>query len=332
MYTLEQKLHILNHSLKHGIPSATDAFSVSPSSIYAWRIELVENHNNPTILINKSTKRHNPNQRNWDRRIEEFIQQTRITHIGLSKEKVHVLLKPECEKWKLVCPCVSTVGRIIKGMKKNHQIPNHKPSISFYANTGEFRLKQDRKKTKKKRPEKREWKQPGERLQIDTVIIFIQGVKRYIISIKDAYSRMSFSYAYKSLSSTTSTDFIKKARQALPYIDSTSEIQTDNGSEFMKYFKEYLEQEEIMQVWNYPRHPKMNAYIERYNRTIQEEFVIKYLDILKSDITHFNELLMDWLIWYNTKRPHFGLDLKSPIQYILETNQFSKMWWTGTTP
>jgi transposase InsO family protein len=94
----------------------------------------------------------------------------------------------------------------------------------------------------------------------------------------------------------------------------------------MKYFKEYLEQEEIMQVWNYPRHPKMNAYIERYNRTIQEEFVIKYLDILKSDITHFNELLMDWLIWYNTKRPHFGLDLKSPIQYILENNQFSKMW------
>jgi putative transposase len=330
MYTLQQKLHILSHSSKHGITSAIDAFKVTQSSIYAWRKQILESHENTNCLINKSTRRHNLNQRNWDRRIEEFIQQTRITHIGLSKEKVHTLLKPECEKWNLACPCVSTVGRIIKGMKKNHQIPNYKTDISFYAVTGEFRVKSDRKKTKKKRPEKREWKQPGERLQIDTVIIFIQGVKRYIISIKDAYSRMSFSYAYKSLSSTTSTDFMKKARQAIPYIDSTSEIQTDNGSEFMKHFKNYLEKEEIMQVWNYPRHPKMNAYIERYNRTIQEEFVIKYLDILKSDIIQFNEKLMDWLVWYNTRRPHFGLDLKSPIQYILDNNQFSEMWWTDT--
>jgi transposase InsO family protein len=71
----------------------------------------------------------------------------------------------------------------------------------------------------------------------------------------------------------------------------------------MKHFKNYLEKEEIMQLCNYPRHPKINAYIERYNRTIHEEFVIKYLDTLKSDITQFNEKLMDWLIWYNTRRP-----------------------------
>ncbi len=31
----------------------------------------------------------------------------------------------------------------------------------------------------------------------------------------------------------------------------------------------------------------------------------------------FNGKLMDWLIWYNTKRFHWGLNLEAPINYLL---------------
>ncbi|NJK71857.1 MAG: hypothetical protein HC932_06535 [Thermales bacterium] len=40
---------------------------------------------------------------------------------------------------------------------------------------------------------------------------------------------------------------------------------------------------------------------------------------------------MQHLVWYNTKRPHLSLDLKSPLQYVLDNDQNSRMWWTSTT-
>ena len=45
---------------------------------------------------------------------------------------------------------------------------------------------------------------------------------------------------------------------------------------------------------------KMNARIERYNRTAQEEFVDWHLDELGYEMGSFNYQLMDWVLWYNT--------------------------------
>ena len=51
----------------------------------------------------------------------------------------------------------------------------------------------------------------------------------------------------------------------------------------------------------------MNAFVERFNRTIQEEYTnFKQWDLLQK-IQEFNRNLMDWLIFYNFKRPHLGL-------------------------
>jgi transposase InsO family protein len=74
----------------------------------------------------------------------------------------------------------------------------------------------------------------------------------------------------------------------------------------------------------------MNAYVERFNRTAQEEFIYKHNHLLKDNLPEFNQKLMHYLVWYNTQRPHFSLDLKSPLEFILSNNRFSKMWWVGT--
>ena len=80
----------------------------------------------------------------------------------------------------------------------------------------------------------------------------------------------------------------------------------------------------------------MNGKIERYNRTIQEEFADWHLDDLAYDLKRFNNDLMDWLLWYNTKRPHWSLNLLSPMQYLLKDLQLplteSNMLWTDTNP
>lgn len=292
------------------------------------------NHNNTNILRNKSTKPLRVRTRvgKWDYRIEKFIQKTRMEHIGISHEKVHAMLIKEAktENWNCNLPSKQTVARIIVDLKKNHQIPNFKPSLSFYANNSTFRVKQ-KKKNKKPRPEKRIWKYPGERIQIDTIVLILTGgIRRYVIQATDVFTRMTFSFAYKSPSSRSASDFFTKLQEVMPFITDKTEIQTDNGSEFLGEFKILLEKAKIQQLWNYPHSPKMNAYVERMNRTTQEEFIYKHQYLLRDNIAEFNKKLMHWLVWYNTQRPHFSLDLKSPLEFLLSHDQFSKMCWVGT--
>lgn len=45
----------------------------------------------------------------------------------------------------------------------------------------------------------------------------------------------------------------------------------------------------------------------------------------------FNKELIPWLVGYHTERPHWGLDLKSPMQFMLTTHpEKSNMRWTDT--
>jgi len=64
-------------------------------------------------------------------------------------------------------------------------------------------------------------------------------------------------------------------------------------------------------------------------RAIQEEFVNSNFDIIH-DEKLFNKKLADYLIFYNTIRPHKSLGLKSPVQFLIQNNQMSQMFLTYT--
>ena len=91
-------------------------------------------------------------------------------------------------------------------------------------------------------------------------------------------------------------------------------IQTDNGSEFGKFFSRYVTKNKITHFFNYPRRPQSNAYVERFNRTIKEQF-IEYNSELK--IEEFNMNLVKYLLWYNTERPHRWLGNLTPMDFYL---------------
>ncbi|WP_083754392.1 integrase core domain-containing protein [Nitratiruptor sp. SB155-2] len=69
---------------------------------------------------------------------------------------------------------------------------------------------------------------------------------------------------------------------------------------------------------------------ERFNRTIQEQFIQYYEDVLFTDLQEFNKKLAKWLIDYNTKIPHHSLNLKSPVQFLPENHYECHMYWTYT--
>jgi len=59
----------------------------------------------------------------------------------------------------------------------------------------------------------------------------------------------------------------------------------------------------------------MNAFIERFNRTINEEYLVYNRALMRDNVDQFNDTLVGWLYWYNYERPHEGLGLISPMEY-----------------
>jgi transposase InsO family protein len=151
--------------------------------------------------------------------------------------------------------------------------------------------------------------QPGDLVQMDTVSIFVAGLKRYVFTAIDVNTRFAFAYAYATNSSTNGNDFLGKFLNVAPFV--VRRVQTDNGSEFAKRYDQYCHDNSLVHFFNYPKHPQSNGCLERFNRTIQEQFVYLYEDLL-DELPSFNSKLMEYLIWYNTDRPHRGIGKVPP--------------------
>jgi hypothetical protein len=73
---------------------------------------------------------------------------------------------------------------------------------------------------------------------------------------------------------------------------------------------------QIVHWHTFPRTPKMNVHCERFNRTVQEEFLDVHEELLFYDLPLFNRRLLDWLAWFNSERPHHALQLKTPLDIL----------------
>jgi len=120
---------------------------------------------------------------------------------------------------------------------------------------------------------------------------------------------------------------MQKFKEVAPF--RISSVKTDNGHEFLGHFEKYLEDKGITQYFSYPRTPKSNAFVERFNRTIQEEFVEPNIDLIY-DTEQFNRKLMDYLVFFNAVRPHRSLDNLTPMGYLVFKGILSSMSVTHT--
>jgi len=320
----KERCRVLAFWEKHGNDATCEAFRVSKRTLFRWQESLKKEGGKLEGLNATSTAPKSRRKRDVKSEAIDFILNQRKEHYRIGKKKIAVLLKEDLN----IQYSESKIGRILFDLKKRNLLPKY-VKVSMYARTGKIteRIIKKRKKLRRKdyHPEK-----AGDLVQVDTVVKFINGVRRYIMTAIDVESDFAFAYGYKNLSSAIGRDFLKKLQEVAPF--KITHIQTDNGLEFEKYFREYLEGEKIIHFHNYPRCPKMNAMIERFNRTIQEQYVNWNLMSLKDDLPTFNKNLMEWLLWYDTKRPHESLGLVSPLKYIVSTLPTDEchMWWTRT--
>lgn len=163
---------------------------------------------------------------------------------------------------------------------------------------------------------------------MDAIELRMGDLRRYIITMIDEHSDYALALAVPSLNSDITSHFFSKATKLFPV--AIRQVVTDNGKEFLGNFDKTLQEASIKHIWTYPYTPKMNATCERFNRTLREQFIEFNELLLFEDLNLFNQRMAEYLVLYNSKRPHKSLELMTPVDYILRESKNCNMWWTHT--
>lgn len=222
------------------------------------------------------------------------------------KEKIRIILRRDHG----INVSSSWVGKVIKA---------HKLQYLWRTTESACRFKKSirKRKSRKRPPSLVVPEKSGTWIQVDTVVLYWQGHRVYVITAIDLTSRFGIAYAYNTPSSKNAKDFLGKIRLFFTGEIALKMIQTDNGSEFLKHFDAACRELKIDHTFSRPKSPKMNAFVERFNETIQIECLRK--DDAVAPLFWLNEKIQKWLLEYNAYRPHASLDYRTPLdEYIAQ--------------
>jgi transposase InsO family protein len=153
----------------------------------------------------------------------------------------------------------------------------------------------------------------GSLVQVDTKHFYILNKKFYIFSAIDCKSRFGFIYCYRTISSASGKDFIRRVREYFPFL--ISAINTDNGSEYLLEFHKEIISWGIPHFFTDPHCPKQNGRVERLHQTAEYEY-FNYQNDLLDDLDMINLKCMEFNTKYNTKRFHKSLGYKTPQECV----------------
>lgn len=317
------RLEVINHFNQFGLDSTKQAFKVSKATVYRWKNVFKQSSGILSSLIPKSRRPKKIRQMTTDSRLLEMIIELRKLHPRIGKRKIKPLLDKYAIGLTIKPIAVDTIGKVIK---RNHLFYQKQGRI-YHNPSSKYATKKINYKTKVKHS-------PSiinsGYLEIDTITLFVDGLKKYVYHALDIQNKFDFAYTYNKLNSQNTVDFIEKLKTVYPLSSGIKTVQTDNGLEFLGDFHQYLVNQGTDHFFIYPRCPKINGFIERSNRSLKEEFISHHLDLLVTDLNEFNHQLIEHLLWYNTERPHQSLNFMSPIDYLLKRYPKSQMYTART--
>ena len=135
----------------------------------------------------------------------------------------------------------------------------------------------------------------------------------FLYAVIDIFSRFKAGIMFPELVQDLSILTLKTVM--LPF--KSDFVQTDNGLEFQQRFHDF-----VTKTLNWDHHyihkssPNENAVIERSFRTDEEEFFWHFMKKPLS-LEDLNVQYQNYLDWYNRKRPHLGINLKTPNDILL---------------
>lgn len=328
--TIDYKIRVVRIFRKHGMLAAQAAVElegrkISLSTLYKWNSDyrvIEERGKSEWSFAPRSKRPKTVRQSSIPEQTIQFIKQCRIDHFGIGKEKIYILLTRYCinNNSPELMVSISSIGRVIQKLLQSAQIPQDRSNIEVTLNgkTGKLQYKQIKAKLRKKKnrkPKDYQVQKFGDIVQVDAITYQIGNLKRYFICMIDLWTRIAHVKVFDNLNSSNARIALEEFERV--YSIDIKNVQTDNGLEYHKYFDQYLLERGISHFWNHPRTPKQNAFIERFNRTIEDELIdINLLALKQKDCVLFNQRLADYLHYYNYIRPHWGLQLHTPISVL----------------
>lgn len=174
-------------------------------------------------------------------------------------------------------------------------------------------LKGRRKRVRPENPARPLATKPGELVQTDTIhyVCPFTRRRRYVYTVIDLYTRMAYAEIHGHIRPGIAAGAIKRAHARFGF--DFQLVQADNGPEFGRYFAQRLGSNGVAVRHSRLGRPNDNAHIERFNRTIQEECLGRYLDSRTSN-QRIQAKLNNYLEFYNTKRVHLSLQYRTPAE------------------
>lgn len=164
-----------------------------------------------------------------------------------------------------------------------------------------------------------ETRHTGDLVAVDTFMVgSLKGVGRvYLQSVIDCYSRYAWGRLYTSKLPVTAVHVLNN--DALPFFENhnaaITTILSDNGREFCGRpdrhpYELFLQLEGIEHRTTKVRRPQSNGFVERLHRTLLDEhFRIMGRKKWYESVEAMQKDLDEYLIKYNTKRPHQGRNM-----------------------
>ncbi|MDP2586003.1 MAG: integrase core domain-containing protein [Candidatus Levybacteria bacterium] len=275
-------------------------FGISKSLFYRWKNRF-NLSNLQTLEFDTKTRRpKNVRETIMSLSVKKRIYDIRIQDPEKSKYEIQEELKREG-----ICVGQSAIQNFINKNKELLNMQHHK-RVNKHRNYKIARIKAA--------IELRE-RNLGSLVQVDTKYFYVLGRKFYIFSAIDCKSRYGFIYCYKTISSASGKDFIRRVRGYFPF--PIQAINTDNGSEYLLEFHKEIISWGIPHFFTDPHCPKQNGRVERFHQTAEYEY-FNYQEDLLDNLTMINQRCVEFNTKYNTKRFHRSLGYKTPLEVVIE--------------
>jgi transposase InsO family protein len=318
----QERLKILEFYAEHGEAQTLKFFHVNRKAIHVWKQKLERSGHRLESLIPRSTRPKQVRRMITDPRIVAFLRELRENRPRLGKEKIKPLLDEYCLALGIPSLAVSTIGKVIHrhrlSFPKRGRV-YHDPGSKQAQNQGKRHAPRNRVRYAPHPEELGHW-------QMDTLVRTLDGLRVYFYSAIDVKGKIAFSLPYSRLSSRNAKDFLENLRAVYPL--AIRDVQTDNGSEFQGELDDYLQSQKIPHLWTYPRCPRINGCVERYQRSLSEEFIEVHEDSIREPRA-FLQHLGEYLVFYNRRRIHEGIGKQTPMSYLLSQRRMSKMLGCG---
>jgi len=217
--------------------------------------------------------------------------------------------------------------RIHKTLKSMNIHVNHKRVYRIYKLLNLQRQKYKRNTTKKISPAEPLTvpKFKNHVWAIDFTFSSLENGKPFkCLVIEDIYSRFVISVNPDFSITAQKVTFILEScfkKYGIPKI-----IRTDQGPEFKSsIFQKFLAKYRVKHEFIPKASPWKNGYLESFNGKCKDECI--NMHIFKN-LKHAKKVIQNYLNFYNTKRPHMGLNYKTPysVYYNNDPKPLSKKW------